>query len=148
MPDHQEISRYCSSLVIVVSTKPDNVLQLAHFSVKEYLTSNRVESAVATEFQKVTASASIARVCLAYLLQFDNELQPEKVVIEYPLAKYSATFWIRFAAVGSGEEDSLMDLIERFFCFLGAPYEICYGIYRLDIPWEDYPRAVTLVSPP
>jgi hypothetical protein len=59
MPDHQDISRYCSSLVVVVSTESDGVLQLAHFSVKEYLTSNRAESVVAPEFQKATASVSV-----------------------------------------------------------------------------------------
>jgi ankyrin repeat protein len=137
MPDHQEISRYCSSLVVVVSTESNNVLQLAHFSVKEYLVSNRVEGDVAPQFQKFTASASIARVCLAYLLQFDQELQPNEVLNEFPLAKYSATFWMSFAAVDNGEEDSLMGLIERFFCFLGAPYKICYGIHRPDEPWKD-----------
>jgi hypothetical protein len=141
MPDYQEITRYCSSLVVVVSTKSDDVLQLAHFSVKEYLVSNRVESVIAGEFQKVTASASIAKVCLAYLLQFDHELQPEEVLIRFPLAKYSATFWMSYATVGNGEEESLMGLIERFFCFLGAPYKICYGLYRPDRPWEDVLRC-------
>ena len=45
MPDPLEISRYCSSLVVVVSTKDHShdkddghmELQIAHFSVKEYL---------------------------------------------------------------------------------------------------------------
>jgi hypothetical protein len=143
MPDHQEISRYCSSLVVVVSTESDDVLQLAHFSVKEYLTSNRVESIVATEFQKVAASASIAKVCLAYLLQFEHELQPEEVLTGFPLVKYSATFWMSFAAEGNSEEDSLSGLIERFFCILGAPYEVCYCIHRPDEPWQrlEYRKA-------
>jgi ankyrin repeat protein len=142
MPDHKEISRYCSSLVVVVSIESEDVLQLAHLSVKEYLTSNRVQSVLATEFQKVTASTSIAKVCLAYLLQFDQELQPEEVQIKFPLAKYSATFWMSFAAVGNGEEDSLMGLIERFFCFAGAPYKVCYDIYRPDEPSAIYRLAI------
>jgi hypothetical protein len=132
MPDHQEISRYCSSLVVVVSTESDKVLQLAHFSVKEYLTSNRVDSVVAREFQKVTASASIAKVCLAYLLQFDHEVQPEDLQIRFPLALYSAILWMNYATVGDGEEDSLMNFIERYFCSSGAPYKICYSIYHPD----------------
>jgi hypothetical protein len=139
MPDHQEISRYCSSLVVVVSTKSDDVLQLAHFSVKEYLTSNRAGSVVAPKFQKVTACASIARVCLAYLLQFRHELQPEEVLISFPLAKYSATFWMSYAVVSDGEDDSLMCLIERFFCFSPAPYKICYSIHRPDVRWTSPP---------
>jgi ankyrin repeat protein len=137
MPDPQEISRYCSSLVVLVSMKSGAMLQLAHFSVKEYLMSNRVESVVGPEFQEVTASASIARVCLAYLLQFDHEIRPKKVVAEFPLAKYSATFWMSFAAVGDGEEDGLMGLIERFFCFLGAPYKTCYSLNRPDKRYEN-----------
>jgi hypothetical protein len=149
MPDHQEISRYCSSLVVVVSTESNNVLQLAHFSVKEYLTSDRVESDVAPEFQTVTASASIAKVCLAYLLQFDQELQPKEVLNEFPLAKYSATFWMSFAAVGNGEEDSLIGLIERFFCFLGAPYKTCYSLNRPEKIYENQEpnNTETLASP-
>jgi hypothetical protein len=137
MPDHQEISRYCSSLVtlVVVSTESDNVLQLAHFSVKGYLTSTRVESVVALEFQKITASTSIARVCLAYLLQFDHEIRPEEVLIEFPLAKYSAKFWTSYATTNNSEEDSLMGMIEQFFCSFGAPYKVCYGIHSPDEPW-------------
>ena len=54
MPNPQEISRYCASLVAVVSVKKDPrgendnrvELQLAHFSVKEYLLSDRVENTV------------------------------------------------------------------------------------------------------
>jgi ankyrin repeat protein len=139
MPDHQEISRYCSSLVVVVSTESDDVLQLAHFSVKEYLTSNRAESVVAPEFQKATASVSIARVCLAYLLQFDHEINPTRVILDFPLAKYSATFWMSYATVGNGAEESLMGLIERFFCFLGGPYNVCYSLHRPDQPWDENP---------
>jgi hypothetical protein len=137
MPDHQEISRYCSSLVtlVVVSTESDNVLQLAHFSVKGYLTSTRVESVVALEFQKITASTSVARVCLAYLLQFDHEIRPEEVLIEFPLAKYSAKFWTSYATRNNSEEDSLMGMIEQFFCSFGAPYKVCYGIHSPDEPW-------------
>jgi len=87
MPDPQEISRYCSSLVVVVSTKgyshdykcdPNSnyyfeddedehelqglELQLAHFSVKEYLTSNRLDKDIAESFQEAAAKASIAAV--------------------------------------------------------------------------------------
>jgi hypothetical protein len=69
----------------------------------------------------------------------DHELQPEEVLIEFPLAKYSATFWMSFAAVDNGEEDGLMVLIERFFCFLGAPYKVWYRIFCPDEPWLEPP---------
>jgi len=55
LPDPREISCYCSSLVVLVPTikhsyhKDDKhvELQLAHFSVKEYLTSNRLDKDMA-----------------------------------------------------------------------------------------------------
>jgi hypothetical protein len=136
MPDPQEISRYCSSLVVVVPIESGDMLQLAHLSVKEYLTSNRVETTVAAEFQMVTASASIARVCLGYLLQFDHELQLDEFVINYPLAVYCARFWMSHTAMSNGKDESLRGLLEHFFCTSEVPYKVCYNIYRPDEPWR------------
>ena len=69
MPDPQEISRYCSSLVTVVSVKKNShnesenrvELQLAHFSVKEYLLSERLDGDIARDFQECYAGAAICR---------------------------------------------------------------------------------------
>ena len=88
MPDSQEISRYCSSLVVVVSIKKDShdeietgsksktrlELQLARFSVQEYLQSSRLDSYIALDFQECHAGAAIAKVCLSYLLQFTEKV--------------------------------------------------------------------------
>jgi hypothetical protein len=82
MPSPQEISRYCSSLAAVVSIAEHSngedsnrvELQLAHFSVKEYLMSNRLDSDIAQDFQEFTARAAIAGVFLAYLLHFTQEV--------------------------------------------------------------------------
>lgn len=90
MPDPQEISHYCSSLVAVVSTESGDVLQLSHFSVKEYLTSDRLYGDIAPDFSTFRASARIARVCVAYLLQFDEEMNPREIAEKFPLASYSA----------------------------------------------------------
>lgn len=87
MPDPQEILCYCSSLVVVVSgddhsykegdseddgfdqddgsfediNDGNKQLQLAHFSVKEYLTSDWLQEDIAQEFEEVAAKASIAK---------------------------------------------------------------------------------------
>ena len=94
MPDPQEISRYCSSLVSVVRVQerwPEEgetrvELQLAHFSVKEYLLSNRLENDTAQGFQDCYAGAAIAKVCLAYLLQFERRLLPRDIIQDFPFA--------------------------------------------------------------
>jgi hypothetical protein len=110
MPDPSEISRYCSSLVVLVSAKDnwvdeeDNTirLQLAHFSVKEYLTSNWLDKDIAQNFHKTAARASIATVCLAYLLHIDVKLLAKDIRQRFPLAQYSARYWMSNAAVAEG----------------------------------------------
>jgi hypothetical protein len=94
VPHLLEISRYCSSIV-VVSTK-DNPhqngdqnleLQRAHFAVKEYPTSDRLGKDIGECFQEVAAEVSIATACLAYLLHLDLDLLIQTI---FPLVQYSA----------------------------------------------------------
>jgi len=102
MPEPLEITRYCSSLVVMVSAKGDSgenndghmELQLAHFLVKEYLMLNRLDSDTAQYVQEVAARASVARVCLAYLLHFDQLLPLENMLKGYPFAQYCAKYWM------------------------------------------------------
>ena len=150
MPDPQEISRYCSSLVVVVPTKDrsydeDNKpaeLQLAHFSVKEYLTSNRLEKGIAPSFQEITAKASIATVCLAYLLHLDMELPITEIREEFPLAQYCAKYWMAYAAVAKSKHKTLQGLIRKFFGYHRISYRNCYSLYQPDWPWIDEPDKI------
>jgi hypothetical protein len=143
MPDPQEITRYCSSLIIVVSIpqhldKKDHSylgVQLAHFSVKEYLTSNRLDRDIAPNFQEPTARAAIARVCLAYILHFNEELAVDDVVQRFPFAQYSARYWMTNAAEANDKDKRTLELIEQLFCYRETSYKICYSLYRPDISW-------------
>jgi hypothetical protein len=147
LPDPWEISCYCSSLVVVVSAKEHSYnkddkpveLQLAHFSVKEYLTSNRLNNDIAQKFQEVVAKASIATVCLAYLLHLDLDLPTKELKKTFPLAQYCARYWITFAAVAESKDETLQDLIKEFFCYHRSSYKNCYSLYRPDRSWEDDP---------
>jgi ankyrin repeat protein len=182
MPIPQEISYYCSSLVVVIPTKKhlygedeydggkydedeydgdkydedqydedeydeneegedenEAELQLAHFSVKEYLTSTRINEDMAQIFKETTARASIAKVCLAYLLHFDWDIPPEEIREAFPLAQYSARFWMTHAAVAEDKDKRLLDFIEQFFCYRERSYKICYSLFRPDRPWNYAP---------
>ncbi|KAF8143221.1 hypothetical protein K438DRAFT_1876563 [Mycena galopus ATCC 62051] len=63
----QAITLVCRSLVQIT---PDGTVQFAHFTVKEFLMSNRIRSASVAMFwiEAETAHAIIAASCLAYLL--------------------------------------------------------------------------------
>jgi ankyrin repeat protein len=186
MPNPQEISRYCSSLVVLVSAEDDHydqynqddgdqynqddsdqysqddsdqynqddsddsddphyqndktvMLQLAHFSVKEYLISNRLDNDISQDFHEINAKASMATVCLAYLLQLNNRLPVQEIRQRFPLAQYSAEFWITFAAVAERKDETLQVFIKKFFYNYSGSYRNCYSLYRPDMPWTYNP---------
>jgi ankyrin repeat protein len=147
MPERAEITRYCSSLVVMVSPKGHTIendeglmeLQLAHFSVKEYLTSNRLDDGIRFFFQEAAARASMTRVCLAYLLHFDQVLPLQQVRKDFPFAQYCARYWISHAQAAGCESSELLDLVERLFCYETSSYRFCYYLYRPDEPWHNEP---------
>ena len=149
MPDPHEILCYCSSLVVVVPTKEhvyfdDNKpveLQLAHLSVKEYLTSNRLDKDIAQKFQEITAKTTIAIVCLAYLSHIDVKLPTKEIRQRFPLAQYSARFWMAYAAVAESKDETLQGFIRKFFCYHKNSYTNCYNLYSLDQLWNDKPAS-------
>lgn len=82
MPDPSEITRLCSSPVSKVdnqkvlkatltypyhSDRCCSILQLAHFSVKEYLVSDRVEERPRSRLVENNAHKELTQVCTAYL---------------------------------------------------------------------------------
>lgn len=72
-------------------------LQIAHFSVQEYLESDRIrhQNAAIFSLTSVTAHAEIAQICLVYLLEHDlstPELD-QSILKEYPLANFAASHW-------------------------------------------------------
>jgi len=140
MPEPQEISRYCSSLVAVVLIAENSngegtnraELQLAHFSVKEYLMSHRLDSDIAPNFQESIARAVVARVCLAYLLHFSQGIPPEDIMQRFPFAHYSARYWMTNAAGAQDKDDRVLELIKQLFCYRESSYKICYSLYQPD----------------
>ncbi|PWI64608.1 hypothetical protein PCL_09502 [Purpureocillium lilacinum] len=142
MPVPQEISRYCSSLVAVSNPKSDTSgetkaqLQLAHFSVKEYLLSDRLEAAVAEPFTEFNARASIAEVCLAYLLDMDQCLPTSQLKQSYWLAEYSARYWSDHAALAERNCPNVRALLADFFS-RHAIRTASFRLYDPDRPWSN-----------
>ncbi|KAI0263890.1 hypothetical protein BGY98DRAFT_940126 [Russula aff. rugulosa BPL654] len=91
----------CSSLIAIVDTGVSRVVQFSHFSVKEYLTSERL----ATSSQGVsryhitfeTAHTILAQACVSVLLQLDDHDEQDDVEKKAPLAVYAAEYWVRHA---------------------------------------------------
>jgi len=79
------------------SETPIKTLRIAHFSVQEYLESDRIHTQKSATFglTRDVANAEIAQICLLYLLEpgISNLESAEAIIREYPLAYYASRCW-------------------------------------------------------
>jgi ankyrin repeat protein len=80
------------------NTRAQNRVRFAHFSIKEYLISERIRCSKASHFAIVEQEAHIriAESCLAYHLQCsETEIASPKSIEKYMLCEYAAEYWAR-----------------------------------------------------
>ena len=88
-------------------------IKLSHFSVKEYLLSDRIEEIF--RISEKSSHSKISEISLAYLLQFDSfEPLTNAMLDSSPLAWYVAKHWIDHAKSG-GIDGSALKLIFQLF---------------------------------
>ncbi|KAK4553330.1 hypothetical protein LTR86_009630 [Recurvomyces mirabilis] len=81
-----------------VNTWAASTIRLAHFSVKEYLSSTRISDgpAVVYAMQASRDQPYIARTCLVYLLHYSSSSEKQSGLLDleiFPLLQYSASWW-------------------------------------------------------
>jgi hypothetical protein len=93
----------CSSLIAIVDTGRSRAVQFSHFSVKEYLTSERLaasrQDVSRYHITSETAHTILAQACVSVLLQLDDRDERDVVERNAPLAAYAAEYWVRHAQV-------------------------------------------------
>ena len=116
-PEHAVLS-ICSSLLAVVKQGDSPVVQFAHFSVKEYLTSARLVNAKDSishfHVSMTPAHTIVAQACLGVLLHLDKTVTNDSLK-NFPLAEYAAEHWVghaRFENVSSYVEDGMKCLFD------------------------------------
>ena len=108
----------CSTLVAVVNVEGKEVVQFSHFSVKEYLTSDRIASSEFVSHFHILqrpAHTLLARACLSVLLQLDDHIDDIQLK-NSPLARYAAQHWTdhaRFENVSSEIRDGMACLFDK-----------------------------------
>ena len=120
-------------------SKPSRrVVALAHYSVKEYLISDRIQGRAALySLQCTTSNAFIAKCCLGYLLQFQRPCNfCNKTIAMYNLARYSAEFWIIHARAAAQNDEAMNRLIMKLFSLQDGTYLNWTRIYNLESPLE------------
>ena len=85
----------CSSLVTIVKDRNSRVVQFSHFSVKEYLTADRLAKPIRDvsryHIQLETAHAILALACLGVLLRLGDCIDRDGMK-DFPLALYAAQY--------------------------------------------------------
>ncbi len=124
----------CSSLIAVVDHYSSRVVQFSHFSVKEFLTSDRLASSIGDvsryHILPGPAHTILAHACLGFLLHLDDDV--DERVKHSPFAFYAARHWAdhaQFEDVASHLMDAILSLFDP-----DRPYfEAWRGIWDNDI---------------
>ena len=114
----------CSSLITVVDSRilpfgDCRAVQFSHFSVKEFLVSDRLASP-AREVSRYhilpgLAHTILVQTCLGYLLHLDTPTNWDDTVKRFPLALYAAEHWVahaQFEDVASHVKDGMQSLFD------------------------------------
>jgi len=127
----------CSSLIAVVNAYGEKQVQFSHFSVQEFLTSNRLRDQRCTRLSHYyvlprPAHTFFAKACLSVLLQLTPRIHKNSVKAMFPLATYAAEHWVGHAQ--RGDVSSLTgDEIGRLFED-ASHFAAWIWVYNMDKP--------------
>ena len=135
---HQAVLSTCSSLIAIVDDDGSQVVQFSHFSVKEYLTSDRLANAsgAVSRYYILPESAHtiLAQACLGVLLRLDDHVDEDNGR-DIPLAYYAAEYWVdhaQFKDVSSW----IRETMEYFFDADKPHYAAWLRLHDIDIFWD------------
>jgi ankyrin repeat protein len=94
----------CSSLVTIVKDGDSRIVQFSHFSVKEFLTADRLAEPIRDvsryHIGLEAAHTILAQACIGVLLRLDDHVDQDNIK-DFPLARYAAEYWPEHAGFGS-----------------------------------------------
>ncbi len=149
--DHEQaVLSTCSSLITIVPAGDSLVVQFSHFSVKEFLLSDRLATSTndISRYHIVLEDANtvIARACLGVLLR-DHVDQNDADADSVSLALYAVRHWVTHAQVGnvaSRIRDGMEYLFDPEKPFFSAWVELADID---DLPWSPSPQIQAGAAP-
>jgi ankyrin repeat protein len=144
--EQQGVLAMCSSLIVVVDSFDydlgnwTRVVQFAHFSVKEFLTSERLADIKADvsrfHIHLEPAHTVVAQACLAILLHLDHDDSVESIS---PLSGYAARHWVDHANFGNVSLHIEFGM-RRLFDPAEPYFTAWLNAYDLDHEWTSFVR--------
>jgi len=116
------------------------VVQFSHFSVKEFLTSDRLACSSGDvsryHIDLSPAHTIFAQACLGVLLRLDKHIAKFNAW-EIPLAEYAAEFWAEHAQF-EGVSSRIRDVMEYFFDADRPHWGAWLRVHNIDRQWDGF----------
>ena len=136
----------CSSLVTIVKDGDSRVVQFSHFSVKEFLTADRLVEPMRDvsryHIRLEAAHTILAQACLGVLLRVDDRVD-SNTIKSFPLARYAAQYWPTHARV-ENVSSRIKEGMECLFDEDKPHLTTWLWIYNEDIPYEQNRSMLTI----
>jgi hypothetical protein len=139
----------CSSLISIVDKGGHQIVQFSHFSVKQYLTSERLATAEERlsyyHILPEPAHTILARASLSVLLQLDDKIDRD-TISHFPLAPYAARHWVDHAQFRN-VSSHIQEVMERLFDTAKPHFAAWVWLHDTDRYWIE-PTSTTHPTPP
>ena len=127
----------CPSLIAVVKIDGDQVIQFSHFSVQEFLTSDRLRDQCSIRLSQFhvlprPAHTFFAKACLSVLLQLNSHIHKGSIEGMFPLATYAAEHWVSHAQ--RGDVSLIGDGMDHLFETDKPQFAAWIWVYNIDSP--------------
>ena len=139
----------CSSLIAIVDAGSRQVVQFSHFSVKEYLTSERLSTAEERlsffHILPEPAHTVLAHASLSVLLQLDDKIDSD-TIDHLPLAPYAARHLVEHAQF-RGVLSHIQEVMKRLFDPSKPHFAAWVWLFDIDRYWTE-PMSTIHPTPP
>jgi hypothetical protein len=145
LEDPLEALNICSSLVTITTNEADGrsrpaqrIIALAHYSVQEYLVSDKIKQGQAKQYsmQEVKCHTWITKGSLKYLAQFQQPISKELFEVS-ALARYSGEFWSSHLQKTGDEVEEVSRLAISLLSTKKPAYLTWIRLYDPDAPLHE-----------
>ncbi|KAI3226148.1 hypothetical protein DTO012A9_9154 [Penicillium roqueforti] len=130
-------------------------VRIAHFSVQEYLLSDRIlqQNSRIFAIRSAPANTEIAQICLVYLLEpaLSEGLLDEAKLTEFPFAHFAAIHWFHHYANSEEGKTAIEKLLSKLFKDDMKAFVTWIRLHDMDRPWNmnvDYNRPFANIALP
>lgn len=159
--EQNDLIDICLGLIEISKTEDSGqqllIARIAHFSVQEYLQSERIQQQKANRFaiQSGPANTEITQICLVYLLEpmLSSGVLDTIKIKEFPLAHFAAEYWYHHYVNSREGRLKVEELLQRLFQYDTNCFVTWIRIYGLDRqgtlrPNSDYQRPIDDIGSP